>query len=316
MSTMMEISQVKIGHSDVSFFPIGVGANAVGGHNLYPNLDENNGKALIRAAIRKGVQLLDTAFIYGNGRSETLIGEVIKEFNRYDVVIATKAAHRYVNNQIVLDNSPSFLKTSVDDALKRLQTDYIDIFYIHFPDNHTAKDEAVAALQELKQMGKIRAIGVSNFSLAQLQQANKQGWVDVVQDEYNLLHRQNEHQLFPYCVEQGISFIPYFPLASGLLTGKYHADVTFPKGDLRNEQANFKGQKLNATLIKVAKLLDIAKKYHVEITHIVLAWYLTRPEITALIPGAKTANQVEDNLRTLSFRLSENDINFIDQLFR
>lgn len=316
MSDKMKVGKVKIGHSNVSLFPIGIGTNAVGGHNLYPHLDEDVGKDLVRTALTKGIQLLDTAFVYGNGRSEELIGQVIKEFDRKNIVIATKAAHRYVNNQVVLDNSPSFLKKSVDDALQRLQTDYIDIFYIHFPDDHTPKDEAVAALQEVKQTGKIKAIGVSNFSLTQLKEANKQGWVDVVQDEYNLLNRQNEKQLFPYCVEHSISFIPYFPLASGLLTGKYHEDVTFPAGDLRNEQDNFKGQKLKTNLAKVAKLSEIAKKYHVEITHVVLAWYLARPEITAIIPGAKTAHQVEDNLRVTSFHLTKDEVEFIDKLFR
>lgn len=315
MSDKMKVGKVQIGHSNVSLFPIGIGTNAVGGHNLYPNLDEEVGKDLVRTALTKGIQLIDTAFIYGNGRSEELIGQVIKEFDRQDIVIATKAAHRYVNNQVVLDNSPSFLTKSVDDALQRLQTDYIDIFYIHFPDDHTPKDEAVAALQKVKQTGKIKAIGVSNFSLAQLKEANKHGWVDVVQDEYNLLNRQNEQHLFPYCVEHGISFIPYFPLASGLLTGKYHEDVTFPAGDLRNEQDNFKGQKLKANLEKVSKLSDLAKKYHVEITHVVLAWYLARPEITAIIPGAKTAHQVEDNLRVTSFHLTKDEVEFIDNLF-
>src|SRR5690606_10232489 len=119
---------------------------------------------------------------------------------------------------------PHFLKEEVEKSLKRLQTDYIDLYYIHRPDKTTPKYEAVGALKQLKEEGKIRAIGVSNFSLEQLKEANQDGYVDVVQDEYNLLSRDAEKELLPYTIENGISFIPYFPLASGLLTGKYDKD--------------------------------------------------------------------------------------------
>lgn len=186
------MKKAKLGKSDLQVFPIGLGTNAVGGHNLYPNLNEETGKELVREAIRNGVTMLDTAYIYGIGRSEELIGEVLREFNREDVVIATKAAHRKQGNDFVFDNSPEFLKKSVDESLKRLNTDYIDLFYIHFPDEHTPKDEAVNALNEMKKAGKIRSIGVSNFSLEQLKEANKDGLVDVLQGEYNLLNREAE----------------------------------------------------------------------------------------------------------------------------
>lgn len=131
------MSKVTIGKTDLKVFPIGLGTNAVGGHNLYPNLNEETGKELVREAIKSGVTMLDTAYIYGVGRSEELIGEVLKEYNREDVFIATKAAHRKEGDDFVFDNSPAFLKQSVEDSLKRLQTDYIDLFYIHFPDEHT-----------------------------------------------------------------------------------------------------------------------------------------------------------------------------------
>ena len=183
--------------------PIGLGTNAVGGHNLYPNLDEEAGKELVRAAINNGVNFLDTAFIYGPGRSEELVGEVIKETGkRSDVILATKGAHKFVGQDVVIDNSPHFLKQAVEESLNRLQTDYIDLFYIHFPDNDTPKDEAVGALKQLKDEGKIRAIGVSNFSIEQLKEANKDGYVDVYQGEYNLLQRSAEKELLPYTAEK------------------------------------------------------------------------------------------------------------------
>ncbi|MCY8402524.1 aldo/keto reductase [Bacillus sonorensis] len=309
------MKKVRMGKSDLHVFPIGLGTNAVGGHNLYPNLNEETGKELVREALKNGVTLLDTAYIYGVGRSEELIGEVLREFNREDAVIATKAAHKKEGNDFVFDNSPEFLKQSVDESLKRLQTDYIDLFYIHFPDEHTPKDEAVEALHELKKAGKIRAIGVSNFSLDQLKEANKNGLVDVLQGEYNLLNREAETTFFPYIQEHNISFVPYFPLVSGLLAGKYTEDTTFPEGDLRREMENFQGERFKENIKKVNKLAPIAEKHGADIAHIVLAWYLARPEIDILIPGAKRADQLLDNIKTAEIRLSQDNIDYIDQLF-
>ncbi|PRS01591.1 oxidoreductase [Bacillus atrophaeus] len=309
------MQKTRIGKSDLQVFPIGLGTNAVGGHNLYPDLNEETGKELIREALRNGVNLLDTAYIYGVGCSEELIGEVLREYNREDVIIATKAAHRKEGDDFVFDNSPAFLKQSVEDALKRLQTDYIDLFYIHFPDDHTPKDEAVKALHELKKEGKIRAIGVSNFSLEQLKEANKDGYVDVLQGEYNLLNREAESTFFPYIMENNISFVPFFPLVSGLLAGKYTEDTTFPEGDLRREQENFQGDLFKENIKKVNQLAPIAEKHNVGIAHVVLAWYLARPEINILIPGAKRAEQLKDNMKTVNVELTKEDISFIDELF-
>ncbi|MED4810960.1 aldo/keto reductase [Bacillus atrophaeus] len=309
------MQKTRIGKSDLQAFPIGLGTNAVGGHNLYPDLNEEAGKELVREALRNGVNLLDTAYIYGVGRSEELIGEVLREYNREDVIIATKAAHRKEGDDFVFDNSPAFLKQSVEDALKRLQTDYIDLFYIHFPDDHTPKDEAVKALHELKKEGKIRAIGVSNFSLEQLKEANKDGFVDVLQGEYNLLNREAESTFFPYIMENNISFVPFFPLVSGLLAGKYTEDTTFPEGDLRREQENFQGDLFKENIKKVNQLAPIAEKHNVGIAHVVLAWYLARPEINILIPGAKRAEQLKDNMKTANVELTKEDISFIDELF-
>ncbi len=309
------MKKVTVGKTEMHVHPIGLGANAVGGHNLYPDLDEEAGKELVRSAIQNGANFIDTAYIYGLGRSEELIGEVMKEFNREEVVIATKAAHKKQGDQIIYDNTPAFLKKSVDDSLKRLQTDYIDLFYIHFPDENTPKDEAVQALAELKEEGKIRSIGVSNFSLTQLKEANKTGHVDVFQGEYNLLNREAEQELFPYLKEHSISFVPYFPLASGLLTGKYKEDATFPEGDLRNHQEHFQGEKFKEIVKKVNQLQPIADRHGVDIAHIVLASYLARPEIDVLIPGAKRAEQLLDNMKTAEVVLSDEELTFIRELF-
>ncbi|MGY3766458.1 aldo/keto reductase [Vagococcus vulneris] len=307
------MKKVPVGQTDVLITEIGLGTNAVGGHNLYPNLDERVGKDLVREAVKAGINFLDTAYIYGEGRSEELVGEVVSEFKREDIVVATKAAH--LPNGNGLSNLPDFLEKSVYDALKRLRTDYIDIFYIHFPDENTKKYEAVGKLQKLKEKGIIRSIGVSNFNMAQLTEANQDGYVDIVQDEYNLLVRDKENTVMHYAKENEISFIPYFPLASGLLTGKYSSNVTFPSNDLRVGQDFFNEPLFSKIIKSVDKLKPIAVKYETTVTNLVLAWYLSRQDITALIPGAKNKDQVLANRSAEKVSLEVTDITLIDTLF-
>ncbi|AYW46729.1 aldo/keto reductase [Tetragenococcus koreensis] len=305
---------VELGNTGLEINPIGIGTNAIGGHNLYPNLDEEQNKQLLKDAINKGFNFIDTAFYYGFGRSEELIGQVVSEMgNREDLVIATKAAHRKENGDYVLDNSPAFIREAVDVALKRLQTDYIDLFYLHYPDENTPKDEAIATLKELKEQGKIKAIGVSNFTLDQLKEANKNGGIDVFQGQYSLLHREAEDELFPYLKENGITFIPYFPLASGLLAGKYSEEDTFD--DLRAGSEDFQGENFKQNLIKVDELRPIAQKHQVDVANVVLAFYLNLPVIDAIIPGAKRPEQLDSNLQTMNVNLTEADIEKINAVF-
>ncbi|UOQ45993.1 aldo/keto reductase [Halobacillus salinarum] len=308
------MTRTTLGKSEIPVNPIGLGTNAVGGHNIYPNLDEEAGKQVVRTALENGMNLLDTAYIYGPERSEELVGQVVKEYgNREDVVIATKGAHRFVGEDVVFNNAPSFLKECVEQSLQRLQTDYIDLFYIHFPDNETPKDEAVGALKQLKDEGKIRSIGVSNFSIDQLKEANKDGFVDVLQSEYNLFKRQAEEELLPYTAEHQISFVPYFPLASGLLSGKYNENSSFD--DIRANSPLFQGEAFKKNLEKVEQLRDISNSQGVDIPHVVLAWYLNQPSIDAVIPGAKRREQVVDNLKTLEVELSKDEFKQIHEIF-
>lgn len=307
-------AKTQIGKTDLYVNPIGLGANAVGGHNLYPDLNEDTGKELIHAGIDNGLNFIDTAYSYGFGRSEELVGEVLQESGaRDEVVLATKGAQKKTDSGIILDNSPEFLKQTVEDSLKRLQTDWIDLFYIHRPDGKTPPAEAVGALQRLKEEGKIRAIGLSNFSLEELKQANADGYVDVFQGEYNLINREAEKELFPYVKEQQISFVPYFPFAAGLLAGKYGKDRTF--NDLRKNMPHLQGQEFERNIDKVQQLSGIAESKRADIAQVVLAWYLARPEIDAVIPGAKRADQVLGNLSTLDVQLSPEEIKEIDEIF-
>lgn len=311
----MMTQQVQLGSSGIFVNPIGLGTNAVGGHNLYSNLDEKQGMALVKKAIESGINFLDTALLYGPYRSEELISEVLQEMKcRDEIVIATKIGPKFTDGKMSIDNSADFLRNEVDSALQRMQTDYIDLMYLHYPDKDTPKDEAINTLVELKQQGKIRAIGVSNFSLEQLEEANKDGHIDVFQGEYNLLNRSAEEIYLPYTIKNNISFIPYFPLAAGILAGKYNEKSQF--NDLRANMPNFQGQQFIDTLAKVEQLRKIANAKGEEVVHIVLAWYLAQDGIDVVIPGAKKAKQVEHNLKTLDVQLTLEEISAIDKIFK
>ncbi len=309
-------SNVKLGKSNIRINPVGLGTNAVGGHNLYPNLDEGQGKALVHAALDAGINFLDTAFIYGIGRSEELIGEVLTaRGDRDKVIIATKGAHQFVDGQVVMNNNPVFIREQLENSLKRLKTDYIDLYYLHYPDKETPKAEAVGALQKMREEGKIRAIGVSNFSAEQLKEADSDGYVDVVQDRYNLFQREAEVTLLPYTREHNISFIPFFPLASGLLAGKYSNATRFDDGDIRLKNPLFQGDAFKQNLEKVELLKSIAAEKGAEVAHLVLALCLKIPGVDAVIPGAKNPAQPVENLKALEVELSDSDIERILQAF-
>ena len=313
----MRIKPVTFGKSEVVANPLGLGTNAVGGHNLFHALDDQAGKQLVDAAIANGINLLDTAYVYGLGHSEELIGEVIQHHHRTDLVIATKGAHDFSSGEEVINNDPAFLTAQVEASLRRLQTDYLDIYYIHFPDHDTPKAEAVGALQRLKEQGKIRAIGVSNFSLAQIKAANADGYVDVVEDEFSLLHQDHlTDGLLDYLHDHQISFVPYFPLASGLLTGKYDHLVEFPADDIRSQIADFKEPRFSQILAAVEQVRPIAAAHNATVTQVILAWYLQNPLISAVIPGAKRAQQVEANAQAMNVALSDAEYQTITAAFK
>lgn len=307
---------VTIGDTDLVTTPLGLGTNAVGGNNLFPNLVDQTGIDIVKAGLNSGITLLDTAYAYGLGHSEELIGKAIKDYNRHSFAIATKGAQDFSSGQQIINNDPQFLVQQVDNSLRRLQTDYLDIFYIHFPDEQTPKAEAVGALQRLKEQGKIRAIGISNFSLSQIVEANADGYVDVVEDEYSLLHQQNAKEMMPYLAENMISFVPYFPLASGLLTGKYNSAVSFVDNDIRSQMDDFKGQRFSEALTAVSQVQPIAASHGATIAQVILAWYMQNPLVSVVIPGAKRPEQVESNAQSMSIELTPDEYQRIDQAFK
>lgn len=300
-------NSVTIGKSEVISGLLGLGTNKVGGHNLFDGLKDSDGAAVVKTALDDGISLLDTAFMYGLGQSEKIIGDVLPPYDRSKFVIASKAAQD-PNNDLKPNNDPKFLTQSIDDALKRLKTDYIDIFYIHFPDDKTPKAEAVDALAQTKKAGKIRAIGISNFNLDQIKEANQDGQVDVVENHYSLVHRDAESTIFPYLKANQISFVLYFPLASGLLTGKYG------KNDA-GKFDQFSSAEFNQIIDSLAQVKAIAEKHQATVAQTILAWYIANPDISVVIPGARVPEHVDSNAKALDVQLSPAEFAEIDRLF-
>lgn len=310
------VKAVQFGKSAVVANPLGLGTNAVGGYNLFPGLDDGAGRKLVDAAIANGINLLDTAYVYGLGHSEQLVGQVVKDHRREELVIATKGAHDFSTGREVIRNDPDFITQQVDQSLKRLGVDYIDIYYLHFPDHDTPKAEAVGALQRLREAGKIRAIGISNFNLDQIKEANADGYVDVVEDEFSLLHQDHLTEgMLDYLRDHQISFVPYFPLASGLLTGKYVQDVSFPADDIRSQIADFKQPRYGKILAAVDQVRPIADRHGATVAQTILAWYLQNQLITAVIPGAKRADQVISNAQAMNIQLTAEEYQTIETTF-
>lgn len=302
------LNQIKIGKSAVETTTLGLGTNKVGGHNLFEGLEDQDGYEVVRTALDSNIKLLDTAYAYGYGRSEEIIGDVIKDYDRSNITIATKAAQD-VNLDYKPNNNPEFLTQQIDHALKRLKTDYIDIFYIHFPDETTNKAEAIEALVKARDAGKIKAIGVSNFSLEQIKEANADDVIDVVEDHYSLVHRDAEKELIPYLNEHNITFVPYFPLASGILTGKY-AKTDSGKFN-QYSQAEF-----DQIIDAVEKVRGIAESKDATVAQVVLAWYLENPNLGVVIPGARKAEQVKSNVKATAIELSDQEYHQIDAWFK
>lgn len=303
--------------TNISISEIGLGTNAVGGHNLFTNLNEEEGKQMVAKALDLGITFIDTADIYGKGRSEELVGDVLSSFNREDYIIATKGAnHWFEDGTVKIDNHPAYLREAFENSLKRLKMDYVDLYYLHFPDNVTPLAESIGELSKLKQEGKIKAIGVSNLTLEQLKEANVHNDISALQSAYNMLERSAEEDLLPYCVEHNISFIPYGPLAFGLLGGHYTNNFELSEGDWRQSVPLFKKGTFENVLKKVEFLKDFASKKETNVANLALAWLLAQDGIDSVIPGGKRKAQVEENVKASDVVLSQHDLKEIEAILK
>src|ERR1700749_763999 len=233
------MEKISIGKSDLTTSRIGRGTWAIGGW-MWGGADERESIATIRAAVERGVTLIDTAPVYGFGRSEEIVGKAIAEGRLRDrVQIATKLGLNWKDGAVFRDSSPSRIRTEIEQSLKRLGTEYIDLYQVHWPDIETPLAETARALEDLRREGKIRAIGVSNYSPQQMDSFRKAGTLDAVQPPYNLFEREIEGDVLPYAEKTGLTVLSYGALCRGLLSGRMTAGTKFEGDDLRKSDPKF-----------------------------------------------------------------------------
>jgi aryl-alcohol dehydrogenase-like predicted oxidoreductase len=301
----------KLGNSGIEVSVVGVGCNNFG-RRIH---DVAGAHAVVDRAIDLGITLFDTADAYGNGTSESFLGETIGK-RRHQVVVATKFGWGSPSGA-----SRRTIMRTVEQSLKRLRSDYIDLYQVHFPDPNVPIEETLRALDELVQAGKVRAIGCSNFSATQvsaaLDAAARLGTVSFVtcQDEYSLLVRKIERELAPLMQKRGMTLLPYAPLAGGFLSGKYFRDKPLPKNARLAYSSHHAIDVINARNWALSeKLRDFAARTGHSMLDIAFGWLLSRPVTASVIAGAMTPEQVEQNLRAGATKLSADDIAELDRM--
>lgn len=261
---------------------------------MWGGTDEAESIATLRAAVEHGVDLIDTAPVYGFGRSEEIVGKALAAGNlRARVRIATKAGLEWHDGSVVRNASRARLLGEVDDSLRRLQTDYIDIYQVHWPDPLVPIEETAGAMQTLFEQGKIGAIGVSNFSVAQMELFRRVAPLHVLQPPYNLFERRIETEILPYCHKNNIATLGYGALCRGLLSGSIKHDTKFTGDDLRHTDPKFQQPRFQQYLAAVERLDDFARRrFGKRVIHLAVRWMLDQGITTALW-GARHPAQLQ-----------------------
>jgi aryl-alcohol dehydrogenase-like predicted oxidoreductase len=287
----MELSLIP--ETPIQISRIGLGTWAIGGW-MWGGTDEDESIATIRTAIERGVNLIDTAPAYGFGHSEEIVGRATAGARlRSRVVIATKAGLEWRDGKVHRNASRDRILHEAEDSLRRLRTDYIDIYQVHWPDPLVPIEETAAAMQTLLDQGKIRAIGVSNFSIAQIERFRCDAELHVVQPPYNLFEREIEAELLPYCRQSGLATLTYGALCRGLLSGKLQEDASFQGDDLRLTDPKFQAPRFAQYLAAVRRLDRFARdRYGRRVIHLAVRWLLDQGA-TAALWGARHPGQLQ-----------------------
>ncbi|WP_119387735.1 aldo/keto reductase [Taklimakanibacter lacteus] len=316
------MSTRAMGKSDVAASAVGLGTWAMGGW-MWGGSDEDKSIAAIRASIDRGVTLIDTAPAYGLGKAEEIVGKAIAG-RRQEVVIATKCGlvwhtdkgnhffdeygkrvHRHLGRESI--------KHEVEQSLRRLGTDYIDLYITHWQDPTTPVAETMAGLLDLKQQGKIRAIGVSNVSPEDLKAYVGAGQVDAIQERYSMIDREIESTLLPICRQHGIATLSYSSLALGLLSGKIGPERSFTGDDQRKANPRFAAGNLERVAAFMAEIEPIATARRVTLAQVVIAWTIAQPGITYALCGARDGDQAGENAGAAAVELGADELLRIDE---
>lgn len=299
-----------LGKTDIRLSPIIMGTWQTG-KSMWTGIDDAESEKAIQAAMDAGITTFDTAEVYGNGHSEKVLGKAIGS-HRDKVVILSKVFSNHLKYDQVIG--------ACDRSLKNLGTDYLDLYQIHWPPGafgakKVPLEETMKALKNLKDQGKIRAIGVSNFSLDQLQSISKIGPIESLQPPYSLLWRHVETDTLAWCRENGVTILAYSPMAQGLLTGKFASDHQFEKGDHRSSNRLFQADVYPLVQQALAALRPIAEKKGITMAQLALAWVIARPGVCA-IAGARNARQSADNAKAAAITLTATELDELDRISR
>jgi aryl-alcohol dehydrogenase-like predicted oxidoreductase len=304
------VDKRKIGSLDVSV--VGLGCN-----NFGWRLNAGATERVVHAALEAGIDFFDTADIYGTGQSEEYLGRALGR-KRSQIVLATKFGMKMDEKRT--GAKPDYVRRALDDSLRRLGTDVIDLYQLHQPDPDVPIADTLAVLDEAVKAGKVREIGCSNFSAEQLREAKAATPSGAarfvsVQNEYSLFHREPEPEVLAECERQGLAFIPYFPLASGLLTGKYRKGQPLPKGTrIKPGQGRFADFLSDESLDRVERLIAFAESRGHTLLELAFAWLLARPAVASVIAGATSPDQARSNAGAAGWQLTAEDLAEIDRI--
>ena len=315
-SAKFEIRQ--LGNSDMHLTPIGYGAWAIGGGNwefAWGAQDDDESVRTIERALDSGINWIDTAAIYGLGHSEEVVAKALKNSPHKPYVFTKCSMRWFPDRRIYRSLKAGSLQEEIEDSLRRLRVDAIDLYQIHWPNPEDELEEGWEMLAKLKEQGKVRYIGVSNFNVAQMKRVQKIAPITSLQPPYSLLRRDIEAEILPFCKQNNIGVINYSPMVSGLLTGKMTAErvKNLPEDDWRRRSPNFNEPKLSKNLKLVELLREIGRQHGVEPGVVAIAWTLRHPAITAAIVGARRPDQIDGILPAAKFRLNEGEIARIEK---
>jgi myo-inositol catabolism protein IolS len=312
----------QFGRTGLKVSAVGFGCWEISG--TYGRIDEGEFRRAVGAAIDGGITCFDTAEAYGMGVSEEALARALAG-RRNDVVIATKFGVGYEEMPNRRDSSRARVLASIDKSLQRLGTDHVDIYLVHWPDPLTPLDETMGALDAVVRQGKARYIGVSNFRLAQIEEAMRLRRIDVVQYAWNLFDRRMQAEIFPYCTANQIGVMAYGSLAYGMLSGTFHAGMAFDENDWRSRGGNLGSLNLFRTLFgpehfprnlaAVEELKRLAAKYGKSLPQFALRWTLSNPVVGTALVGFRAPAEVTENLGALGWEISNADMAEIDAIF-
>jgi aryl-alcohol dehydrogenase-like predicted oxidoreductase len=307
----------KILGDDLTVSRIGLGTWAMGGW-MWGGTDEQESIRTIHSALDRGITLIDTAPAYGFGRSEEIVGRALASGGRRrQAVIATKVGLDWANGQPFRNATRARIFAEIEASLKRLRTDVVDIYQVHWPDPMTPIDETAAAMATLLRQGKIRAIGVSNFSPEQMNEFGLVAPIHTAQPPYNLFEREIEKDVLPYCERDGIAVFAYGAICRGLLSGRMDPDTRFEGDDLRKTDPKFQSPRW-AQYLAAVRLLDrfAQENYGKRVIHLALRWVLDQPGVSAALWGARHPGQLDPIGEVMGWTLDDDAFRKIDRIIR